>query len=59
MWYKYRLLSVCDTGEATLTDALTAAGKTYEEIAEVVAQQVKTHTPMYKYTVYCVFSVLQ
>uniref|UniRef100_A0AAX7UYA3 Sorting nexin 9 n=1 Tax=Astatotilapia calliptera TaxID=8154 RepID=A0AAX7UYA3_ASTCA len=26
-------------GEATLTDALTAAGKTYEEIAEVVAQQ--------------------
>uniref|UniRef100_A0A668UJG2 Sorting nexin n=1 Tax=Oreochromis aureus TaxID=47969 RepID=A0A668UJG2_OREAU len=26
-------------GEATLTDALTAAGKTYEEIAEIVAQQ--------------------
>lgn len=26
-------------GEETLTDALTAAGKTYEEIAEIVAQQ--------------------
>uniref|UniRef100_UPI003AAA2550 sorting nexin-9-like n=1 Tax=Centroberyx gerrardi TaxID=166262 RepID=UPI003AAA2550 len=26
-------------GEATLTDALTAAGKTYEEIAEIVAEQ--------------------
>ncbi|XP_069577290.1 sorting nexin-9-like isoform X2 [Brachyistius frenatus] len=26
-------------GEETLTDALTAAGKTYEEIAQVVAQQ--------------------
>ncbi|XP_076580107.1 sorting nexin-9-like isoform X2 [Chaetodon auriga] len=26
-------------GEQTLTDALTAAGKTYEEIAEIVAQQ--------------------
>lgn len=28
------------TGEATLTDALTAAGKTYEEIAQMVAEQV-------------------
>ncbi|XP_045566469.1 sorting nexin-9 isoform X2 [Salmo salar] len=27
------------TGEATLTDALTAAGKTYEEIAQIVAEQ--------------------
>uniref|UniRef100_UPI003AAD3FC2 sorting nexin-9-like n=1 Tax=Centroberyx gerrardi TaxID=166262 RepID=UPI003AAD3FC2 len=27
--------------EATLTDALTAAGKTYEEIAEIVAEQPK------------------
>ncbi|KAK6306890.1 hypothetical protein J4Q44_G00220380 [Coregonus suidteri] len=26
-------------GEATLTDALTAAGKTYEEIAQIVAEQ--------------------
>ncbi|XP_038578172.1 sorting nexin-9-like [Micropterus salmoides] len=26
-------------GEATLTDALSAAGKTYEEIAEIVSQQ--------------------
>lgn len=29
------------TGEATLTDALTAAGKTYEEIAQMVAEQVQ------------------
>ncbi|XP_027011183.1 sorting nexin-9b isoform X2 [Tachysurus fulvidraco] len=28
-------------GEATLTDALTAAGKTYEEIAQMVAEQPK------------------
>lgn len=28
-------------GEATLTDALTAAGKTYEEIAQMVAEQVR------------------
>ncbi|KAM4602014.1 sorting nexin-9-like isoform 2-T5 [Polymixia lowei] len=28
-------------GEATLTDALTAAGKTYEEIAQIVAEQPK------------------
>ncbi|XP_037541382.1 sorting nexin-9b isoform X2 [Nematolebias whitei] len=28
-------------GEATLTDALTAAGKTYEEIAQLVAEQPK------------------
>ncbi|XP_042182168.1 sorting nexin-9 [Oncorhynchus tshawytscha] len=27
------------TGEATLTDALTAAGKTYEEISQIVAEQ--------------------
>ncbi len=27
-------------GEATLTDALTAAGKTYEDIAQMVAEQV-------------------
>lgn len=27
-------------GESTLTDALTAAGKTYEEIAQLVAEQV-------------------
>lgn len=29
-------------GEATLTDAMTAAGKTYEEIAQMVAEQVRT-----------------
>uniref|UniRef100_A0AAR2L687 Sorting nexin n=1 Tax=Pygocentrus nattereri TaxID=42514 RepID=A0AAR2L687_PYGNA len=28
-------------GEATLTDAMTAAGKTYEEIAQMVAEQPK------------------
>ncbi|XP_068609628.1 sorting nexin-9b [Brachionichthys hirsutus] len=28
-------------GEATLTDAMTAAGKTYEEIAQLVAEQPK------------------
>uniref|UniRef100_A0A6Q2YN58 Sorting nexin n=1 Tax=Esox lucius TaxID=8010 RepID=A0A6Q2YN58_ESOLU len=28
-------------GETTLTDALTAAGKTYEEIAQIVAEQPK------------------
>lgn len=28
-------------GEATLTDAMTAAGKTYEEIAQLVAEQVE------------------
>ncbi|KAM9798644.1 sorting nexin-9b [Neosynchiropus ocellatus] len=28
-------------GESTLTDAMTAAGKTYEEIAEMVAEQPK------------------
>uniref|UniRef100_A0A8C7YQI5 Sorting nexin n=1 Tax=Oryzias sinensis TaxID=183150 RepID=A0A8C7YQI5_9TELE len=28
-------------GEATLTDAMTAAGKTYEEIAQIVAEQPK------------------
>ncbi|KAM9435946.1 sorting nexin-9b isoform 2-T2 [Clarias gariepinus] len=28
-------------GESTLTDALTAAGKTYEEIAQIVAEQPK------------------
>lgn len=33
---------VCAVGEETLTDALTAAGQTYEEIAEIVAQQVHT-----------------
>lgn len=27
-------------GESTLTDAMTAAGKTYEEIAQMVAEQV-------------------
>lgn len=27
-------------GESTLTDAMTAAGKTYEEIAQLVAEQV-------------------
>lgn len=27
-------------GESTLTDALTSAGKTYEEIAQLVAEQV-------------------
>lgn len=31
---------MCFTGEATLTDALTAAGKTYEEIAGLFAEQV-------------------
>lgn len=31
---------VFPAGEATLTDALTAAGKTYEEIAQMVAEQV-------------------
>lgn len=31
-------------GEATLTDAMTAAGKTYEEIAQMVAEQVDTTT---------------
>lgn len=30
----------CPTGESTLTDAMTAAGKTYEEIAQLVAEQV-------------------
>lgn len=29
-------------GESTLTDAMTAAGKTYEEIAQMVAEQVGT-----------------
>jgi len=28
------------SGESTLTEALTATGKTYEEIAEMVAAQV-------------------
>lgn len=28
------------SGESTLTDAMTAAGKTYEEIAQMVAEQV-------------------
>lgn len=32
---------VSPAGEATLTDALTAAGKTYEEIAQMVAEQVR------------------
>lgn len=32
---------VFPAGEATLTDALTAAGKTYEEIALMVAEQVR------------------
>lgn len=38
---------VFPAGEATLTDALTAAGKTYEEIAQMVAEQVRhlSHTP--------------
>lgn len=31
---------LCPTGESTLTDAMTAAGKTYEEIAQLVAEQV-------------------
>lgn len=30
----------CAEGESTLTDAMTAAGKTYEEIAQLVAEQV-------------------
>lgn len=28
------------SGESTLTDAMTAAGQTYEEIAQLVAEQV-------------------
>ncbi|MEQ2178601.1 hypothetical protein GOODEAATRI_015733 [Goodea atripinnis] len=32
----------CTGRESTLTDALTAAGKTYEEIAQLVAEQVSS-----------------
>lgn len=35
-------------GESTLTDAMTAAGKTYEEIAQLVAEQVRTLTAAVK-----------
>ena len=34
--------SLLPSGEATLTDAMTAAGKTYEEIALMVAEQVRS-----------------
>lgn len=35
-------------GESALTDAMTAAGKTYEEIAQLVAEQVRTLTAAVK-----------
>lgn len=34
--------SLTSLGESTLTDAMTAAGKTYEEIALLVAEQVNS-----------------
>lgn len=36
----FSLFFLCAQGESTLTDAMTAAGKTYEEIAQLVAEQV-------------------
>lgn len=42
LFEKHYFNSVSVTGEATLTDAMTAAGKTYEEIAQLVAEQVRS-----------------
>ena len=35
------------TGEPTLTEALTATGRTYEEIAEIVASQVTVKSKVF------------
>lgn len=45
VFYDYLLKAICSLfkGESTLTEALTATGKTYEEIAEIVAGQVWYH----------------
>lgn len=38
------------SGESTLTDAMTAAGQTYEEIAQLVAEQVSGGSVISEFT---------
>ncbi|KAK3516160.1 hypothetical protein QTP70_005510 [Hemibagrus guttatus] len=45
-------------GEATLTDALTAAGKTYEEIAQMVAEQPDEEEELCLKDVACVWGIV-